>query len=69
MCICHVLDLSQASPALFSGPIIFNIFINGTVKGIEFTLSRFADDLKLSSAVDAPGDEDAIQEDLDKPEK
>ncbi|RMC18212.1 hypothetical protein DUI87_05093 [Hirundo rustica rustica] len=43
---------------------LFNIFMNNMDSVIECTLSKFADDIKMSGKYHTPEGEDAIQSDL-----
>jgi len=49
--------------------VSYNNFVGNMNSEIECTLSRFADNIRLSGAVDMLGGKDAIQRDLDRLEK
>ena len=56
--------ISSVSQELILGPVLVNIFISDTDNEIECTLSKFADETKLSSAVDMAERRAAIQKDF-----
>jgi len=51
------------------GPMPVKIFINDTDNGIECTLSKFVDDIKLRGMINMPKEQNTFQRHLDRLEK